>query len=156
MLALEWTTTEPCQGHAAGRRLLRQLVEEYTGKPMPEIAMGCRGKPYFPGSQLHFSITHTKHHVFCALSDRPIGIDAEEMDRKVSLTLANKILSPEELEQFAAAEDQALALLKFWVLKEATAKWEGTGLQGYPNHTNFSLDDPRVTIAHGCLLAVVE
>jgi phosphopantetheinyl transferase len=156
MLALMHRAIAPGEGHSAGRELLRQMVEDYTGQAMPEIALGRWGKPYFPDSSLQFSITHTKHHVFCALSDRPIGIDAEEIDRKISLSLAGKILAPAELAQFTAAADKPLALLSFWVLKEAAAKCEGTGLRGYPNHTNFVLDDPRVTTAHGCLLAVVE
>ena len=156
MLALEWTAADSRRGHEAGRRLLRQMVEKHTGEPMPEIAVGARGKPYFPGSRLHFSISHTKGHVFCALSDRPIGIDAEEAERKIALPLAEKILSPMEMAQYAAAEDPRLALLTFWVLKEAAAKCDGTGLRGYPNHTNFSLDDPRVISRAGCLVAVIE
>jgi phosphopantetheinyl transferase len=47
-------------------------------------------------------------------------------------------------------------LLTFWVLKEAEAKLSGQGLKGYPNHTNFSLEDPRVTQMEGCLVAVME
>ena len=39
---------------------------------------------------------------------------------------------------------------------EAAAKLSGDGLQGYPNHTNFSLDDPRVTEYSGCLVAILE
>jgi hypothetical protein len=42
------------------------------------------------------------------------------------------------------------------VLKEAAAKLSGEGLRGYPNHTNFSLEDPRVTETDGCILAVME
>ncbi len=156
MLALEYRSVDPGQGHAAGRELLRQMVEAYTGKPMPQIAIGERGKPYFPGSDLHFSISHSKGHVFCALSHRPIGIDAEEADRQIALPLAGKILSPMELAQYENAADKRLALLKFWVLKEAAAKCRGTGLQGYPNQTDFSLEDPRVTTIDGCLVAVIE
>ena len=40
--------------------------------------------------------------------------------------------------------------------KEAAAKLSGEGLRGYPNHTNFSLDDPRVQQIDGCLVAVIE
>ena len=156
MLALEHRPVAPGRGHAAGRQLQRQMVESYTGAPMPELALGPRGKPCFPGSNLHFSITHTKNHVFCALSDRPIGIDAAEVDRNISLKLAEKILSPEERVHYQAAGDKRLALLKLWVLKEARAKCLGTGLRGYPNDTNFTPEDPRVTTAHGCLLAVIE
>lgn len=142
-------------GHEAGRKLLAELYRAETGCDLPEIAVSPRGKPYFPDSPLFFSITHTKKHAFCALSPLPIGIDAEEVDRAVSLSLAEKILSPGERVQFDAARDGCRALLTFWVLKEAQAKLTGEGLRGYPNHTDFRLDDPRVTMRDGCLLAVI-
>ena len=142
-------------GHSAGRQLLFDLYREYTGEEMPPIAVTPRGKPYFETGELHLSISHTKGHAFCALSDRPVGIDAEEEDRKIDLRLAEKILSPEELAQYRQAEDRRRALLTFWVLKEAAAKYTGEGLRGYPNHTCFSLEDPRVTIMDGCLVAVI-
>ena len=156
MIALEYRTISPGEGHATGRALLKEMVEPLTHAPMPQILVTDRGKPYFETGSLHFSISHTKRHVFCALSDRPIGIDAEEMDRDISLKLAQKILSPNEFTQYEQAEDQRLALLTFWVLKEAQAKRDGTGLQGYPNHTEFSLDDPRVRSIDGCLVAVIQ
>lgn len=142
-------------GHEAGRQLLAQLYREETGEDLPPIAVTERGKPYFEDSSLHFSISHTKKHAFCVLSSEKVGIDAEEMDRNIDLRLAEKILSPTEKQQFDAAEDQRLALLKFWVLKEAAAKATGEGLRGYPNHTLFSLDDPRVTEQDNCLVAVI-
>ena len=106
-------------------------------------------------SPWHFSISHTKKWAFCALAQQPVGIDAEEMDRNIDLRLADKILSPGEREQYDAAPDKRLALLKFWVLKEAAAKLTGEGLRGYPNHTNFRLDDPALLEMEGCILAVL-
>ena len=141
--------------HAAGRALLAQLYREETGCDLPPIAIADRGKPYFSDSSWHFSITHTKFHVFCVLCDAPIGIDAEEIDRNINLRLAEKILSPEEMAQYHNAEDKRRALLTFWVLKEAAAKCSGEGLRGYPKNTNFSLTDPRVTEQDGCLIAVI-
>ena len=116
-------------GHEAGRELLAGLYRRVTGEEPPPIAIAPRGKPYFLGSPWHFSISHTKGHVFCALADCPVGIDAEE--------------------------DKSRALLTFWVLKEAAAKLTGEGLRGYPIHTAFSLSDPRVTERDGCLVAVL-
>ncbi|MGM9659400.1 MAG: 4'-phosphopantetheinyl transferase superfamily protein [Faecousia sp.] len=81
-------------------------------------------------------------------------MDAEELDRRVNLSLAEKILSPGEKAQFDAAADQKRALLTFWVLKEAAAKLSGRGLHGYPVDTDFSLDDPRVREMDGCLVAI--
>ena len=155
MLALESRAIAPGEGHAAGRALLREMVEALTGRPMPPIRVDSRGKPFFETGDLQFSISHTKRHVFCAVSDRPIGIDAEEADREIAMGLSGKILSPAERVRLEAAEDKRLALLTFWVLKEAAAKLSGEGLQGFPNHTDFHLDDPRVTQLDGCLLAVM-
>lgn len=143
-------------GHEAGRALLAALYRKETGHELPPIAVKAGGKPYFPGSDWHFSISHTPRHAFCALSRREIGIDAEELDRNVNLALAEKILSPGERVQFDAAPDKRQALLTFWVLKEAQVKRTGDGLRGYPNGTDFSLNDPRVTEMDGCLVAVIE
>ena len=143
-------------GHEAGRQLLRELYRAETGENLPEISVTDRGKPYFPGSPWHFSISHTPKHAFCVLSKNNVALDAEEADRKINLHLAEKILSPGEKAQFDAAENQEKALLTFWVLKEAAVKLSGDGLRGYPNHTNFSLEDPRVTEMNGCILAVLE
>lgn len=143
-------------GHQAGRQLLAELYRQAEGQPLPPIAIAPGGKPYFPGSPWHFSISHTRAHAFCCLSRRPVGLDAEEWDRPISLKLAEKILSPGELAQFRQAADPRLALLTFWVLKEAQVKLTGQGLHGYPNHTNFSLDDPRVLEKDHCLVAVLE
>ena len=143
-------------GHEAGRQLLADLYREETGKTLPEIRITDRGKPYFLDSDWHFSISHTKKHAFCVLNRKNVAIDAEELDRKIPWKLAEKVLSPSEKQQFDAAEDKAKAFLTFWVLKEAEAKLSGEGLRIYPNHTNFSLDDPRVTELDGCILAVME
>lgn len=142
-------------GHETGRELLASLYRAETGEELPEIRVADRGNPYFATGKWHFSISHTPRHAFCALSECPVGIDAEELDRSINLRLADKILSPGERAQFDAAADKRQALLTFWVLKEAAVKLSGEGLRGYPNHTDFSLDDPRVCTMDGCLLAVV-
>ena len=142
--------------HAAGRALLAQMYRQQTGAEMPGICTTPKGKPYFDQGDLHFSISHTKNHVFCALSDQPVGIDAEEVTRQVKPMLAQKILSAGEYAQYEKAADQNRALLTFWVLKEAQAKCTGEGINGYPCHTDFSLDDPRVTETEGCFVAVIE
>ena len=141
-------------GHEAGRALLAQLYHQATGESLPPIVIGEWGKPYFPDSPWHFSISHTKKHAFCVLARQNVAIDAEEADRGMKLSLAEKVLSPGEKAQFDAAGDKAKALLTFWVLKEAAAKLSGRGLHGYPNHTNFLLDDPRVQEIDACIVAI--
>ncbi len=144
-----------CPGHEAGRALLAALYAETVGTPLPPIEIAPGGKPYFADSPWHFSISHTQNHVFCVLSDRPIGIDAEELSRRVTKKLAQKILSPAEFAQYARAEDKNKALLTFWVLKEAQAKLTGRGIQYPPNQTEFSLSDSRLRELDGCLVAII-
>ena len=141
-------------GHEAGRALLEALYQEATGLSLPPIVIGEWGKPYFVDSGWHFSISHTNNHAFCVLARENVAIDAEEFDRPINQKLAEKILSPREKAQYDAAPDKARALLTFWVLKEAAAKLSVRGLRGYPNNTDFSLDDPRVREMDGCLVAI--
>lgn len=142
-------------GHQAGWQLLEAEYRRHTGHSPPAILVTPEGKPYWEGSSWHFSISHTSRHAFCVLAKTPVGIDAEELDRPIPLSLAEKILSPGEKRQFDQAKDQRRALLTFWVLKEAAAKKSGEGLRIYPNHTSFSLDDPHVWEQDGCLVAIL-
>lgn len=143
-------------GHEAAWDLLEKTYRQAVGQPLPPTTRTEWGKPGFVTGSRHFSLTHTHRHAFCVLSEKPVGIDAEELDRPIRLELAQKILSPEEYAQFVRAEEPRQALLTFWVLKEAAAKQTGLGLRGYPDHTCFSLNDPRVFHLDGCVVAVVE
>lgn len=147
---------EGVSGHDAGCRLLAQMYREMTGREMPEILIADRGKPYFRDGSAHFSISHTKRRVFCVISDKPVGIDAEEIDRDIDLHLADKILSENEKSRYEAALDKRQTLLRFWVLKEALAKASGEGLRGYPNKTDCDPFDPRIIETDGCFVAVVQ
>ena len=142
-------------GHEAGRQLLQRMYRETAGEPLPEIRITQRGKPEFVDSVWHFSISHTPRHVFCALATSPVGLDAEETDRRIRPELAEKILSPTEMKRYTAAADKNACLLRLWILKEAEAKRTGEGLRGYPNHTDFSPEDPRIRVMNGCYVAVI-
>lgn len=155
-MQIKWMRLDGRSGHEAGRLLLAQLYREKTGAECPPVLTAPRGKPYFEGSPLHFSISHTKNHAFCVLAPYPVGIDAEEMDREIHLRLAEKILSPAEKARFDDSADKQAALLRLWVLKEAAAKLSGEGLRGYPNQTDFSPDDERIKEIDGCYVAVLK
>lgn len=143
-------------GHDAGRQLLARMYRERTGADMPAIAVTDRGKPYFAAGELHFSISHTKRHVFCVLSDKPVGIDAEEADRDVDLGLADRILSESEKRRWDTAADKRQALLRLWVQKEAYAKLTGRGWGSYLYDTDFDPNDPKIKTMDGCYVAVSE
>ena len=154
-IMLTYTLLDGRSGHEAGRKLLAEAYRQATGEDLPPIAVTPRGKPYFPDSPWYFSISHTKNHAFCALAPFPLGMDAEEMDRNINPKLADKVLSEREKLRFQGYPDKNDAFLRLWVLKEASVKLTGEGLQGYPNHTDFSPDDPRIQIIDGCYVAVL-
>lgn len=111
---------------------------------MPSLTAEASGKPHFAEGDLHCSLTHTKEAAFCALSDRPLGLDAEPLGRIVSPALAHRILLPEELTQYEKAPDPARCLLSFWVLKEAYVKYTGRGLSGLMAAGPFDWEAPRL------------
>ncbi len=154
-MRLAWRPLDGQTGHQAGRALLEQLYRAETGQALPPIRVAPRGKPYLEDSPWHFSISHTCRRAVCVLAREEVGVDAEELDRRVYPGLADRILSPGEKAQFAAAGDKNRALLTFWELKEAAAKCSGQGLRGFPNETDFSLTDRRVRELDGCLVAIV-
>jgi len=154
--ALAWARLEGRNGHEAGRQLLASLWQRHGEGPMPQVLVTERGKPYFASGRLHFSISHTKDHVFCCLSDRPVGIDAEEAGRKLPERIGERFLSDPERLRLQAAPDRDQALLRLWILKEARAKATGNGIGYRMRETDLSPDDPRIREIDGCLLAIVS
>ena len=154
-MLLQWKLLDGADCHEAGIALLAEMYRQQTGKPLPEIAVTDRGKPYFPGESLHFSISHTEKRVFCCLHSENVGIDAEEADRAVNPGLAEKWLSASERQRLEAMEDKNAALLRLWVLKESYAKLTGRGLGSYLKETDFDPLDSRVQLIDGCFVAVI-
>lgn len=154
-MLLAWERLNGRSGHDVAYQLLRRLYEENTGKNMPPISTSPTGKPYFSGESLHFSISHTKDHAFCCLSDTNVGIDAEPMDREVAERLAKKCLSASEFEIYQSSDNPADTFLRLWVLKEAYAKLTGKGLGSYLWETAFTPDSPEIQIIDGCYVAVL-
>lgn len=108
------------------RLLLLWELEQRTGIPQVKIEFvrGTHGKPYLKGSNLQFSLSHTKGAVCVAFSDKgEIGVDVERAARRVRPDLYKNVLCEEEL----AALDSS-GFLHFWVQKEAFLKRLGLGI----------------------------
>ncbi len=144
-MELQWEKLNGRDGHTAGL----QLLERMTG--VHEIRLTDTGKPYFADHDLHFSISHTENHVFCCVSTRNVGLDAEETDRKLRPSV-RRMLSEMEAARVTCDAD----VLRIWVLKEAFAKLTGRGIGKYLKNTDFSPDDQRIQEIDGCFVAVME
>jgi phosphopantetheinyl transferase len=155
VIALEGRALLPGEdGSAAGRALLAQMYTAHTGAPMPPVAVTERGKPYFPDGGLHFSISHTKNHAFCVLSRENIGMDAEEIGRRVSENFLVRYLSPAEQQRLG--DDPQDGALRLWVLKEAEGKRTGKGIGDWMKNTDFDPCSEKIQEIDGCYVAVLE
>jgi phosphopantetheinyl transferase len=155
-MRLKWKKLENQTGHEAGRELLAEAFWEETGEALPRIWVAEQGKPYFESGDWHFSISHTDTHAFCALSRGNIGIDAEEMGRKIDPRIAARYLSEKEQKRLEMAADFDTALLRLWVLKEALAKLTGRGIGNCLKNTEFDPEDDRIMCIDGCFVAILE
>ena len=152
--AILWERLDGRNGQVVGRQLLATLYRQQTGDDLPGIAVTALGKPYFPGSSWHFSISHTKNHAFCVLSRENIGLDAEETGRRVSENLISRYLSPSERGRLGASSQDAA--LRLWVLKEAEGKRTGKGIGDWMKNTDFDPYCHKIQEIDGCYVAVLE
>ena len=131
MLWIYGVPLEGRTGHEAAYGLLAHAYNEIYGGRLPRMRRGAWGKPFFPHNEAEFSLTHTKTMAFCALSDRPVGVDAETV-RPVRPGVPERTMSPEELTWMNGYPDRDEAFLRLWTAKEAWSKLTGRGLNGRP------------------------
>ncbi|MCH5348880.1 MAG: 4'-phosphopantetheinyl transferase superfamily protein [Oscillospiraceae bacterium] len=92
------------------------------------IAYGEFGKPYLSDyPDVHFNISHSGQYVVCAVCNRPVGVDVQEI-APYQPDVAAKVCSNVELSQIEASGNQAAEFTKAWTIKEAYLKMLGLGL----------------------------
>lgn len=86
------------------------------------------GKPYLSDyPNVHFNISHSGEYVACAVSDKPVGIDIQEIG-EYNFDVAKRVCNSKELKQIENSEDKASEFTKLWAQKEAVLKMVGTGI----------------------------
>lgn len=101
--------------HDLAYHMLAVAVEREFGLAvLPYIAREAGGKPFFPDRpDICFSLSHSRGAAVCALHDRPVGVDVEQL-RPAPGRLAKGM------------EDEAF--FRLWTAKEATVKRQGLGI----------------------------
>jgi len=126
--------------------MLRRVLANHTGVSPQTLAFetGPHGRPELSGpaaiGQLRFNLTHTPGLAACAVaSGRAVGVDAENLARKIDLrSVSARVFSTEERRGLDALSGRAATERFFllWTLKEAYVKALGLG---------FSLPLQRIT-----------
>lgn len=87
---------------------------------LPEIYLSKNGKPYFKDSNIFFNYSHSNNYIASAISFYEVGIDIEELNRKISDSTSKKYL-----DNVVSNKKR----IETWVKKESYSKLKGLGLQ---------------------------
>jgi 4'-phosphopantetheinyl transferase len=87
------------------------------------------GKPFLCNSDIHFNISHTSNKVIMVTSDKPIGVDAEQISesRKI-LKIAQRYFKKNEFLALENSGDLYRDFYTLWTLKEAQVKRSSLGI----------------------------
>ena len=110
-------------------QLLKQgLREEYGIIENPVFEYNEHGKPMIVGHpEIFFNLSHCKEAAICVVSDQPVGVDVESV-RSFNESLVRYTMNETEVKEIESAEDQAVAFIRLWTMKESALKLIGTGI----------------------------
>lgn len=100
------------------------------------------GKPFFTDCPVHFSLSHCRGLVCCALSQSPVGVDGESL-RPFTQRLVQRACTAEELAWLCTQPDQNAAFLSLWTLKESVMKLSGQGMTYGFQRASFTFEDGK-------------
>ena len=122
--------------HELGKRLCvlayqllkRGLAEVYGIRENPVFEYNEHGKPMIVGHpEIFFNLSHCKEAAICVVSDQPVGVDVESV-RSFNESLVLYTMNEAEVKEIESAEDQAVAFIRLWTMKESALKLIGTGI----------------------------
>lgn len=129
-----------------GEMLARKAIAEWCHVSEEEVQFGLSeyGKPFVIGLDMEFNISHSGDMVVCAVDDKPIGIDVEQI-RPIDMKVAKYICKGKELiyiwgydpseDDFIMTSNSEILTRFFevWTRKEAFGKCIGIGAVNVKN-----------------------
>lgn len=122
--------------HLSGRResatafllLADALRQEYGISHIPPFTLTEHGKPSLSEyPHIHFSLSHCRNAVLCAIDSRPVGADIERL-RTFTPSLLRYTMSPSEQDTILHSPTPQLTFTELWTRKEALLKLTGQGV----------------------------
>jgi len=138
-----------------GRAYLRRILASHLRTRPQDVPLRTSpaGKPFVPGSEVHFNVSHSGGLFACIVSwKREVGIDIEQM-RTISrmAEIAGRYFARAEVDTWRRLPEPArrAAFFRCWTRKEAFLKGCGEGLGRPLDSFTVSLD----ASSGNCLLA---
>ena len=117
----------------ASEVLMRRVLSSHMGISEGEIIVERDqfSKPFLPGADIFFNLSHSADRVVCAVDTAPLGVDLERIRSIPEMKeIVKRYFSTEEqLTLDSCAEPDRLdCFFKLWTLKESFVKATGKGL----------------------------
>lgn len=109
---------------------------------------GRNGKPYLQDYPFYFNLSHSGEYVFCAISDREVGVDIQQFRQVDEVRLTRRFFSEEEqkaLERCFNREEQRKLFYRLWTRKEAYGKLTGEGIVASMGRSVLPADELSVS-----------
>lgn len=101
--------------------LAARLCLEILLAEKPEIEYLKSGKPFLKNTNKELSITHSSELVVVLVSDKKVGIDAENIHRNID-KVAHRFLHKKEFETIHLSKNPQVGKILYWSAKEAIFK----------------------------------
>ncbi len=115
--------------------IVNEAFSQFYDDAPPKVLRTDKGKPYFEGFPLFFSVSHSKEYTAVAFCNEKIGIDLQDIRNCKEKSIAKKFFHPDEQKAYLDGYD----FFKIWTMKESYVKFLGLGID--KNFKNFSVFD---------------
>lgn len=131
--------------------LLRTILVEELGLNNINFAIRKNkyGKPYLEeGGEVNFNISHSGDLVVCAVDNKPIGIDIEQILEIDYQSIVESFFSKSDVEFILSAgnENKLERFYEIWTLKESYIKAKGMGLSIPLKSFGFKFQDNSIRL----------
>jgi 4'-phosphopantetheinyl transferase len=115
---------------AAYLLLVYGMEREYGLRGPFDFTCNEQGKPYLKDHpHIHFNISHCRHGAACAVFDREVGLDMQDISH-FTPTLERYVCGDAEWAKLQQSQTPDRDFCRLWVQKESILKLRGTGISG--------------------------
>ncbi|MCQ2792215.1 MAG: 4'-phosphopantetheinyl transferase superfamily protein [Bacilli bacterium] len=115
---------------AAFSLLMKLLDDNHIPYQNNSFKIDKNGKLYLASSDIYLNIAHGGNYVIAGISDSPIGVDVENINReKKYKEIVNLVFNQNEREKFRHLVRKKIFFYQVWTTKESYVKCIGKGLQ---------------------------
>ncbi len=123
-----------------GGALLLNIASKEAGADISKVVYNEKGKPYIPGGDFYFSISHTKGYAAISFGKHPSGCDIQ-IEKDVNLKISERFFSEKERTSVISSKENKKEFFDIWCRKESVYKLSGEIYCTKENEKNYVFND---------------